>query len=55
MPSKLKDFYDEPLIRSMAAEVQRAYPVLDTEAFVADWLRGLEARRDRRSLWECRQ
>lgn len=43
MPSKLKDFFDEALVRSIAHDVHRAYPSLDVEAFVADCLRGLDA------------
>jgi 3-methyladenine DNA glycosylase AlkC len=41
--SKLKDFFDEPLLRSLADDLHRVHPPLDRKKFVADCLRGLHA------------
>ena len=42
MAGKLKDFFDAALIRSLAADLHRAHPPLDTRRFVADCLSGLD-------------
>jgi 3-methyladenine DNA glycosylase AlkC len=42
VPSKLKDFFDETLVRAIGDDIHRAFPSLDRKAFVADCLRGLD-------------
>jgi 3-methyladenine DNA glycosylase AlkC len=43
MAEALKHFFDSALIRSLAADITRAHPSLDSKRFVADGLHGLEA------------
>ncbi|HTV23049.1 MAG TPA: DNA alkylation repair protein [Polyangiaceae bacterium] len=43
MAEPLKNFFDERLIASIAADIGRVYPALDPQRFVADGMDGLEA------------
>jgi 3-methyladenine DNA glycosylase AlkC len=40
---KLKDFFDEAVVRSIAADLRRVSPAFDADAFVLDATRGLSA------------
>ena len=42
MPAKLKDFFDERIVRSIAGDLVRAWPSLDERRFVREGLDGLE-------------
>jgi 3-methyladenine DNA glycosylase AlkC len=42
MPEKLKHFFDEEVVRSIAEDLRRAYPALRAEAFVSECLAGLD-------------
>src|SRR5687768_2900214 len=46
MPDKLKHFFDENLIRSIASDLKRVYPAFDAKAFVT----GCVSRIDRLEL-----
>jgi len=42
MPDELRDFYDDSVIRDIAADLKRAYPQFNTRRFISDCLDGLE-------------
>ena len=44
MPADLKSFIGRPVVEALASDVARVHPAFDRRAFVADALRGLEAK-----------